>query len=144
MVTSYYVDASIIAGLVLGDIDVDPIVASVGDGSILTYSEFGFGEVVAATSARVRATKDSDENAAAQVEALRHYMTGWHRTAWLTDDLGRAITFSARASLGLELADALHCAIAERIRLPLLTTDRQQFKAALKIGIKAYLPLISR
>ncbi|MDF0488646.1 hypothetical protein PX554_10935 [Sphingomonas sp. H39-1-10] len=53
--TTLYLDAGVIAGLVLGDIDVDPILAAVTDDTSLMYSAFGFGEAVSAISARTRA-----------------------------------------------------------------------------------------
>jgi len=140
---SLYVDPSIIAGLVLGDIEFPPLRAAIPEDAQLVYGTFGFGEAVSAIAARTRATHGNDADAAARVAHLRQYLSGWNYTGWVPTDLHRAITFTTRASLALKFPDAIHIAIAERLGLPLLTSDRQQHRAASTLGLASVLAAIS-
>lgn len=125
----FYVDPSVIAGVILGDLD--GFTSSVlRDATALVYSDFGLGEVVSAISARIRAVHGSDELGAAKIEAMRLYLDRWQRELLISSDLLTATDFVGRPSLALKLPDAIHIAIARRIGLPLLTNDRQQQAAA--------------
>ena len=136
----FYVDASVIAGVALRDIDFEYVVAAVPAETALAYSTFGFGEVVSAIAARVRAKHGSDDDAAARLQDLRIFLENWVWVDCTSGDLDRAIVLTAQASLALKLPDAIHIAIAERLGLPLLTSDRQQYRAARSLGLSPILP----
>jgi len=138
--TFVYVDASVIAGVALGDVEPSLVISSVPKNQSLAYGTFGFGEAVSAISARTRAAHGTDQDAIARVDGLRAFLTTWRHIDWVLNDLDRAIGLAGRASLALKLPDAIHIAIAERLALPLLTLDRQQFVAARSLGLAPILP----
>jgi uncharacterized protein len=138
-----YVDASIIAGLVLGDLDAELTFAVLGRGE-LSYSRFGYGEAVAASSARARATGLDDLALAGLAKRLGAFLAGWREVPWADADLDRAIDLCGRASLAIKLPDAIHVAVAERLGIPLATGDRQQHRAARIIGLDALLVAMTK
>lgn len=140
---TFYVDASIIAGLVLGDINVEPILAALTDDISLTYSAFGFGEAVPATSTRTRAERGGDDDAAERIRHLHRVVADWKRVDVTSGDLDRGIVLTGRASLALKFPDAIHIAIAERLDHLLLTLDQQQHRAARSLRISSIFPAIS-
>ena len=137
--TFVYVDASVIAGVALGDVEPSLAISSVPKNQSLAYGTFGFGEAVSAISARTRAAHGTDEDAVARMDGLRAFLTTWQHIDWAPSDLDRAIALAGRASLALKLPDAIHIAIAERNVLPLLTFDQQQHRAALTLGLPSIL-----
>ncbi len=140
----FYVDPSVIAGLILGDLDQRDLFSIINDATLLTYSDFGLGEVVSAISARVRARHRTDEFAATKIVETRRYLERWHYEPIVSTDVIRATALVGRPSLSLKLPDAIHIATAERIKLPLLTHDRQQHAAARLLGYPAQSTLQSR
>jgi len=137
--TPVYVDASVIAGLILSDISSEGLLASIDDGATLLHSRFGLGEVVSAIAARTRALRQTDEDAEVKIAALRDFLSDWREETCRPADLDRAIILAGRPSLALKLPDAIHVAIVERVGLPLLTADRQQERAARAIGLTTIL-----
>ena len=61
----FYIDPSIIAGLILGDLDLEDLLPFLREPASLAYSDFGLGEVVSAISALVRARRARGVHAAA-------------------------------------------------------------------------------
>ena len=139
----FYVDASVIAGIALRDIDLERLVATVPVDVAFAYSTFGFGEVVSAIAARIRATHGCDEDGSSRINDLRKFLKNWIWMDWTSGDLDRAVALTARVSLALKLPDAIHIAIAERLDFPLLTLDRQQHRAASTLGLASVFPAIS-
>lgn len=139
----FYVDASVIAGIALRDIDLERLVAAVPVDVAFAYSTFCVGEVVSAISARIRAAHGRDEDGTARLDDLRKFLENWIWMDWTSGDLDRAIVLTSRVSLALKLPDAIHIAIAERLGFPLLTLDRQQHRATSTLGLASVFPAIS-
>ena len=135
----FYVDPSVIVGLLLDDFDPSPILSLVADPSTLTYSDFGLGEVIAGMSARARTLRLPNEENASLVAAARGFVALWRAEPTTAADLAKAIELVSRTDLSLEFPDAVHLAIADRLALPLLTNDRQQHRAAQSSSIASRL-----
>lgn len=131
----FYVDASVIAGLALGDVGLDRFQAVVPASATLTCSDFGLGELVSAISARGRAARLTDEVVALKVADLRTFLDAWRSEPLTSVDIVAATALTAKPSLALKFADAIHVAIARRLALPLLTGDHQQHRAALALAL---------
>ncbi|WP_143023264.1 MULTISPECIES: PIN domain-containing protein [Sphingomonas] len=94
-------------------------------------------------SPREPAPSTSDDDAAERIRHLQRVVADWKRVDVMPGDLDRAIVLTGRASLALKFPDAIHIAIAERLDHPLLTSDRQQYRAARSLGLSPILPAIS-
>ena len=114
-------------------------VAVIPAAATLIYSDFGFGEVVSAISARVRTVRGSDRLSAEKLAAVRAFLGGWSFERLLGSDLAVATDLAGRPSLALKFADAIHVAIAQRLHVPLLTCDRQQHRATQALALVAQL-----
>ena len=126
----FYLDASALTALILADhtaaavarvltIDDDPLV-----------SDFGWGELVSATSRRVRARSVRPAVATRLLARAAERFGPERRIAMTSEDVVVATTALARFDLALKLPDAIHIAIAGRLGATLVGTDRQQVSAA--------------
>lgn len=106
------------------------------------YRDWMYGEFVAAVARRLRATGLDDATGEALIVAADRYLAGWSKEAATTDDLASAIAFVRKFHIGLHLPDAIHVAVAQRLGATLITTDRQQFRAAKALGILAVDPTL--
>lgn len=141
MTGSFYVDASVIVGLILGDFDVEPTFSLIADPSALTYSDFGLGEVVAAVSARARAARLTPDETTSSLTAARAFLAQWQACTVTSADVLEAIELVADPALALKFPDAIHLAIAARLGRRLLTNDHQQHRAAAAASIDTRLLL---
>lgn len=74
---------------------------------------------------------------------LAGLLGGWDAVPVTSADIERATATVARFELALRLPDAIHIAIAERLGATLVTSDRQQHRAALALGTASINPLES-
>lgn len=137
-----YLDASTFTTLPLNDegwealerwlskLDTDP-----------TYSDLTWGEFVSAVATRVRRRQLEADEAGDLISATAAVCASWRRSILQPDDLAEATRLVANFALKLRLPDALHIVIARRTDCTLITTDRQQAKAAAMLGHAVLNPL---
>ena len=104
-------------------------------------SNFAWGEVISAMGVKVRATGMRPELARQLIEDFAASVDRWGRIDVAAQDIDDAIAFIADLTLALRLPDAIHIAIARRIGATLITSDRQQLRAAVGLSVPAINPL---
>jgi predicted nucleic acid-binding protein len=138
----FYLDTSVIVAALTRE-DASPRVrAWLGDRATadIYISEWVKTEVSAALSIKVRSR---DLDTLAQKAALSHF------SSLCTDNFlllpvpaaafGIAARFADRSDLSLRSGDALHLAIVEPSRIPLVTLDKRLAKAGPELGIETIL-----
>lgn len=135
-----YFDPSVIVGLALQEAQWQKIFAATGAVTVSCYSDYGFGEVISAIAIHARRHQLAKLEYSARFEDVRLFLGDWNSMSLQPQDIARATSLVEQVNLSLRLPDALHIAIAERIGATLVTTDRQQHRAALAIGVASTNP----
>lgn len=137
-----FLDASVLVYLIAGDagwIEIADVIAAREIEGF--YSDFAWGEFVAALGARVRRREMPESYADALIVQSQAYLTDWTYAQITSDDVRRATDMVAQFSLALKLPDAIHIATADRLGLTLVSTDVQQVRAAAATGVATINPL---
>lgn len=137
-----FLDASVLVYLIAGDagwIEIADVIAAREIEGF--YSDFGWGEFVAALGARVRRREMPESYADALIVQSQAYLTDWTYAQITSKDVKRATDMVAQFSLSLKLPDAIHIATADRLGLTLVSTDVQQVRAAAATGVATINPL---
>jgi hypothetical protein len=132
-----YLDTSAIASLVLAE-DRMPLLTRLfaETRTETTFSDFGRAELASAVAQRVRMSAFTGEAARTLLRAFDLWAaTRLRCIAIETADIDRGTMLVERFDLKLRAPDALHLAIAERVRASLVTFDRKQATAAQQIQI---------
>lgn len=139
---SHYCDASVIGTLVLRDTDWATLRHWIATTTpSLTYSDFGFGELASAVGRRVRTQELGANQARTLLLDFSKGLPGWTRIPMVSSDIRTATDYMVRFELGLRFPDAIHIAVAQRLGLPLVSTDIRQGRAASSLGVAAINPL---
>lgn len=134
-----YFDASAVAAVVLRDASWQAVVAAIPPDAEAVFSDFTRGEAISAIAARARQAKVT--TITATLAELHELFSGWREVHIGPGDVANATALVSDVRLPLRLPDAIHIAIAERHAATLLTTDRQQHRAALASGVSSINPL---
>ena len=133
-----YCDASVLVTLVLRDEHERAVRRWLQSREhlLLSYSDFGWGELVSAIGSRVRSRHPvrltlGDRLVIRAAEVVR----GLVKTTLTADDVADGTAMVAHFALGLRLPDAIHLAIARRHAATLITTDKKRGDAAAALGI---------
>jgi uncharacterized protein len=102
----------------------------------IVVSDLAAGEFSAGIARLVRTRCISDEHGLLLFGMFDSWRTG-ETQAVLTEagDIRAATAFVRRFDLSLKLPDAIHIAIAQRLRAPLCTFDATQARAARRVGV---------
>lgn len=138
-----YCEPSVIISLLLRDARWKEVAAAIGSDDRPLTSSFGYGEAVSAIALRVRRERLAPQVATTLIDDLNDFLRDWERVAITDADILRATELVAGLSTSLRLADAIHVAITERLSDTLVTVDKQQFRAAIALGIPARNPFLS-
>lgn len=135
-------DASIIGTLLFDDRGAAELSGWIEDNLTQAIgSNFAWGEVIGALGVKVRATGMRPEHARLLIEDFAASVDRWDRIDVVAQDIDNAIESIADLTLALRLPDAIHIVVARRIGATLITSDRQQLRAAIQLGVSAINPL---
>jgi predicted nucleic acid-binding protein len=134
-----YLDASVLVALLTTDPLTGRAVALMKDKAITAIvSDFAKAEVVSAVSRRMRMGEITREEALAVFSRLDFWAAKYAETAETTTaDVKRADAMMRGLDSPLRTPDALHIAIAERLRAALATFDDRMAAAARRLGVNA-------
>jgi predicted nucleic acid-binding protein len=130
-------DASALVSLFVEDANSASARRRIGEiRTVMAVSTFAAAEFAAAIGRRVRAGAYDPAQGAAVLALFDAWMAGHAETLDVDPEDHRvAAGFVRHFELGLRAPDALHIAICQRLRLPLLTFDARQAAAAQRLGV---------
>ncbi|MEG3086212.1 type II toxin-antitoxin system VapC family toxin [Sphingomonas sp. PB4P5] len=135
-------DASVVANLLFGDEGAQDIGRWIFDNlSTAIVSDIAWGETVGALGIRVRRGDADAAEAKSVLDEFSNDVASWARSGIISQDIAVATGYVGDFSLPLRFVDAIHVAVARRLDATVITTDRQQFRAARKLGVSAINPL---
>lgn len=135
-------DASVIANVLFGDEGSGEIARWIVDNlPNPIVNDIVWGEVVGALGIRVRRGDADPAEATALLDEFTSKIASWERIVVAPHDIADAIAFVSDLTLPLRFVDAIHVAVARRLDATLITTDRQQRRAAFELGVSAINPL---
>lgn len=133
---SHYLDASALVSIFYEDAHSGTALAQLGGMQRLLVSDFAAAEFAAAI-ARLHRMARLDVG---EAEAIFSNFDRWNgsrtvRVGAMPPDMATAAQLVRRLALGLRAPDALHIAIAGRVRATLVTFDQRMAAAARSLGV---------
>lgn len=133
---SRYLDTNAIIGL----LTADPLSARVGavlrqSTDPLIFSDFAATEFSSVVGRKVRAGTVALQHARDALAILDQWSNRVARVELVSGDISVADAFLRRLDLPLLAPDAIHIAIAQRLRATLVTFDRRMASAARALGL---------
>jgi uncharacterized protein len=140
---TYYLDTCIIISAFYQDMNSQSVLAWLEkvENTSLCSSDWVYTEAPSSLGRNVR----DDRLAPVDADRIWQRMSRWlHTDCTLepvqTDDFKRAAELQTSWQLGLRTGDALHAAICERLKLPLVTHDKKFAAAARKLNVPVIEP----
>lgn len=130
-------DTSAVASIIIEDHHSPAIWAWLATGPAgIALSAFAAAEFAAVVGRRVRTREYRIADARRALALFDDWVTAHARMLEMAPEDHRvAAGFVRRFELGLRAPDALHIAVCQRLRLPLLTFDKRQAAAARQLGV---------
>lgn len=125
---SAYLDTSVLVALFFHEATSEQARKRAARESLLWVSRWTLAEFASATAFKQRSSQADAATSGAALDRLRRIVAeeGLHVAEVERDDIERAGALCEDPASRLRTPDALHAAIAARMRVPLITSDRTQ------------------